>query len=91
MDSCFRRNDREKTLDGETRCHPRASHKSSRVGEVVTEPTNNQCMPFVVSPSNHERPFDKLRANGTKGGGFHCVTPTLLLKWQDFVRRIRAR
>ena len=22
-------------------------------------------MPFVVSLSNHERPFDKLRANGT--------------------------
>jgi len=23
-------------------------------------------MPFVVSPSNHGRPFDKLRANGLK-------------------------
>jgi len=46
---------------------------------VVTEPTNNQWMPFVVSPSNHERPFDRLRANGTEGGGFHCVAPTLRL------------
>ena len=25
-------------------------------------------MPFVVSLSNHERPFDKLRANGTMTG-----------------------
>ena len=33
---------------------------------MVTEPTNNQWMPFVVSLSNHERPFDKLRSNGTE-------------------------
>ena len=44
----------------------------------------------MVSPSNHERPFDRLRANGRASGGLRYAAPTLQLCHCEYLHYVIA-